>query len=73
VLPPKRHIVGKAHTVAIERDNSNTRRRLAGFTQRAKVVSKKGGMVDLTLRLWHMLTSEPWFTKYRTLALSVYK
>ena len=42
------------------------------FTRRAKVVSKKR-VVDLTLRLWRMLTSEPWFTKYRTLALSIYK
>jgi len=25
VLPPERHIVGKVHTIAIERDNSNTR------------------------------------------------
>jgi len=73
VLPKKRHVVGKAHTVAIERDNSNTRHHLARFTRRTKVVSKKRGMVDLTLRLWHMLTSEPWFTKYRTLALSIYK
>ncbi|MDR2260360.1 MAG: hypothetical protein LBE06_05375, partial [Azoarcus sp.] len=25
VLPPERHIVGKSHTISIERDNSNTR------------------------------------------------
>jgi IS1 family transposase len=73
VLPPERHIVGRAHTAAIERDNSNTRHRLAGFTRRTKVVSKKAGMVDLAPRLWQALTSEPWFTKYRTLALSIYR
>jgi IS1 family transposase len=31
VLPPERHIAGKAHTGAIERDNSNTRRHLGRF------------------------------------------
>jgi insertion element IS1 protein InsB len=73
VLPRRRHVVGKAHTVAVERDNSDTRHHLARFTRRTKVVSKKAGMVDLTLRLWQALTSEPWFTKYQTLALSIYR
>ncbi|MGH8551470.1 MAG: IS1 family transposase, partial [Methylococcales bacterium] len=41
VLPPERHIIGKAHTVAIERDNSNTRHHLGRMTRRTKVVSKK--------------------------------
>jgi len=30
-------------------------------------------MVDLTLKLWQMLTLEPWFEKYQTIALSIYK
>ena len=72
-LPRRRRVVGKAHTVAIERDSSNTHHHLARLTRRTKVVSKKRGMVDLTLRLWRMLTSEPWFTKHRTVALSIYK
>jgi len=27
----------------------------------------------LTLKLWQMLTLEPWFEKYQTIALSIYK
>jgi IS1 family transposase len=33
VLPPERHVIGKTHTTNIERDNSNTRRHLEGFTR----------------------------------------
>jgi len=73
VLPPERHVVGKAHTVAIERDNSNVRHHLGRFTRRTKVVSKKVMMVDLTLKLWQMLTTEFWFEKYQTRALAIYR
>jgi insertion element IS1 protein InsB len=73
VLPPERHVVGKVHTVAIERDNSNTRHHLGRFTRRTKIVSKKVAMVDLTLKLWQVLTLEPWFEKYQAIALSIYK
>jgi insertion element IS1 protein InsB len=73
VLPPERHIAGKAHTVTMEQDNSNTRRHLGRFTRRSKIVSKKVAMVDLTLKLWQMLTLEPWFEKYQAMALSIYK
>ena len=38
-----------------------------------KIVSKKVAMVDLTLRLWQLLTLEPWFEKYQAMALSIYK
>jgi IS1 family transposase len=73
VLPPERHITGKAHTVAIERDNSNTRHHLGRFTRRSKIVSKKVEMVELTLKLWQILTLESWFERYQTIALSIYK
>jgi len=73
VLPPERHIVGKAQTVAIERDNSNTRHHLGRFSRRTKIVSKKVAMVDLTLKLWQILTLESWFEKYQATALSIYK
>ena len=43
VLPPERHIIGKTGTVAIERDNSNTRHHLGRFTRRTKVVSPGHG------------------------------
>jgi IS1 family transposase len=69
VLPPERHIVGKAHTSAIERDNSNTRHHIGRFTRRSKVVSKKSDMVDLTLKLWQTLTDEIYFRKYQAVAI----
>ncbi|MBZ5731035.1 IS1 family transposase [Francisella tularensis] len=40
VLPKKRHIIGKSGTVAIEKDNSNTRHNLARMTRRTKVISR---------------------------------
>jgi insertion element IS1 protein InsB len=42
IPPPERHVAGKAHTIDIEHDNSNTRHHLARFTRRTKVVSRKG-------------------------------
>jgi insertion element IS1 protein InsB len=45
VLPKEQHIIGKAHTQAIERDNSNTRHHLARMTRRTKVVSKSTDMI----------------------------
>jgi insertion element IS1 protein InsB len=49
ILPPERHIIGKAHTVTIERDNSNTRHHLGRMTRRTKVVSKKEAMIDASI------------------------
>jgi insertion element IS1 protein InsB len=57
VLPAERHVIGKEHTVCIERDNSNTRHHLGRFTRRTKVVSKCEEMVDLSLRIWHAVTT----------------
>ena len=73
VLPPERHIIGKAHTVSIERDNSNTRHHLGRFTRRTKVVSRKERMVDLTLRIWHAVTSTDLFFELQEKALAIYK
>jgi insertion element IS1 protein InsB len=72
VLPPERHIIGKMHTVDIERDNSNTRHHLGRFTRRTKVVSQKEAMVDLTLKLWHALTDDSVFRQFQTVAMSIY-
>ena len=72
VLPRKRHVVGKAHTVAIERDNSNTRHHLARFTRRTKVVSRSERMVELTLRIWHAVTTTDLFSRLQETALSIY-
>jgi insertion element IS1 protein InsB len=51
-LPTGRHIIGKAHTVAIERNNSNTRHYLGRFTRKTKIVSRSEAMVNITLKLW---------------------
>ena len=40
ILPPKRHVIGKAHAISIEHDNSNTRHHLGRFPLRTKVVSQ---------------------------------
>jgi IS1 family transposase len=73
VLPHKRHVIGKSHTVAIEQNNSNTRHHLGRFTRRTKVVSKKAEMVDLTLKLWHALTTEETFTSFQKTALHIFR
>jgi insertion element IS1 protein InsB len=52
VLPKERHVIGKAHTMAIEQDNSNTHHYLGRFTRLTKVVSKCDTMVDTSLKLW---------------------
>ena len=73
VLPPERHIIGKSGTHCIERDNSNTRHHLGRFTRRTKVVSKKSQMVDTSLKLWQALTQPEVFSRFQSLALSIYK
>lgn len=73
VLPPERHVVGKEHTVTIERDNSNTRHHLGRFTRRTKVVSKLESMVDLSIRLWRALQTPEVFAAFQRTALSIYR
>ena len=73
VLPPERHIVGKAYTIDIEHDNSNTRHHLGRFTRRTKIVSKKDEMIDISLRLWQALTQPDIFRQFQSIALSIYK
>ena len=72
VLPPERHIIGKSGTAAIEQDNSNTRHHLGRFTRRTKVVSKSDVMVDLTLRIWHAVTTTDLFVNLQKRALCIY-
>jgi insertion element IS1 protein InsB len=74
VLPPNRHIIGKAHTIDIEHDNSNTRHHLGRFTRRTKVVSQKEFMVDLTLRIWHAITTNAdLFGQLQKTAFSIFR
>ncbi|MCL1971003.1 MAG: hypothetical protein FWF66_06075, partial [Candidatus Bathyarchaeota archaeon] len=69
----ERHVIGKAHTVTIEQDNSNTWYHLGRFTRRTKVVSKCDTMVDTSIKLWSNLTTPDIFTQIQTIALSPYK
>ena len=73
VLPKKRHVIGKSHTVTIEQDNSNTRHHLGRFTRRTKVVSKRNKMVNTSSKLWQALTTPSIFTQIQTTALSPYR
>jgi insertion element IS1 protein InsB len=72
VLPPERHRIGKQYTVAIERDNSNTRHHLARFTRRTKVVSRLPHRVDITLRIWVAVTTTNLSDHLWQLAHSIY-
>jgi len=38
---PERHVIGKAYTITLEHDNSNTRHHLGRMSRSTKVVSKK--------------------------------
>ena len=71
-LAKHRHVVGKDQTVRIERDNSNTRDRLARMKRRTKVVSKKPEMVDISLRLWQAFEDPDMRSKHVETYLSLY-
>jgi len=73
VLPKDRHVIGKAHTIAIEQDNSNTRHHLARFTRRTKVVTQKSDMVNVSLKLWHAMTDSEIFAEFQAIALDIFK
>ena len=70
VLPQERHIIGKAHTVSIEQDNSNTRHHIGRFTRRTKTVSRSEEMVDITMRLWVNINKTEEFNKYQSILCS---
>ena len=73
VLPKERHVIGKAHTVAIERDNSNTRHHLGRMARRTKVVSHCEDMFNTTIKLWFYLTQPHVFMAYQEKALSIFR
>src|SRR5215469_8384891 len=72
-LPPERQVVGKAGTITIEHDNSNTRHHLARMTRRTKVVSKKPRMVYDSIKLWLALTTPNIFAHYQAIFLSIFR
>jgi insertion element IS1 protein InsB len=65
MLPAERHLIGKAHTVTIEQDNSTTRHHLGRMTRRTKGGSKKEFMVHASLKLWLALTNPSIFLHYQ--------
>jgi insertion element IS1 protein InsB len=74
VLPPERHVIGKKYTAAIERDNSNTRHHVGRFTRRTKVVSKSNFMINLTMKIWCIITSMPnVFKQYQQDMLCIFR
>ncbi len=73
VLPADRHVIGKEHTVTIERDNSNTRHHLGRMTRRTKVVSKKVKMIHASMKLWCTLTEPSIFRIYQATFLSIFR
>jgi insertion element IS1 protein InsB len=66
VLPKERRVIGKAGTVAIERDNSNTRHHLGRMTRRTKIVSKQEHMVNTSLKLCLALTTTEIFQQFQS-------
>ena len=72
VLPKERHLIAKAHTVAIERDNSNTRHHLGRMTRRTTIVSKKEEMVDDAITMCCALTQLEVVRRYQEIALSIF-
>ncbi|HBG34832.1 MAG TPA: hypothetical protein DER04_07185 [Holosporales bacterium] len=72
VLPSHRHVIGKAHTITIEQDNSNTRHHLGRMTRRTKVVSQKEHMIHASMKLWCVLTDPAVFKVYQATFLSIF-
>ena len=64
VLPKNRHVIGKEHTVSIERNNSNTRYYLGRFNRKTKIVSKSEYMLNLSLQLWWYICEQPHITEF---------
>jgi insertion element IS1 protein InsB len=73
VFPTARHVIGKSGTVAIERDNSNTRHHLGRFTRRTKVVSRNPAKVETALKIWCAMTNPDSFKNYHATALSIFR
>ena len=50
--PSAHHVITKAETTAIERNNSDTRHWLGRFHRKTKIVSKSREMVELSIALF---------------------
>jgi len=59
--------------VTIEQDISNTRHHLGWFTRRINVVSRSSYMVDLTLWIWHAVTTTDLFHQLQNTVAYIFK
>jgi hypothetical protein len=66
-------VIGKAGTITIEQDHSNTRHHLGRMTRRTKVVSKTEEMVYAAIKLWCALTQPITFAAFQQSALSIFR
>ena len=72
VIPEDQLFTGKDLTFPIEQDNSNVRHCLARFRRKAKVVSRRQTMVDLSLRLLHHLQDPATYAAYAKTFTSIF-
>jgi insertion element IS1 protein InsB len=71
-IPETQLFTGKDLTFGIEQDDSNIRQYLARFHRRSKVSSRSRKMVDLSLRLIQSLRETDKFSRYQSVALSIF-
>ena len=72
ILPKNRHIIGKAHTIAIEQNNSNTRHYLGRMTRRSKIISRSEEMLNIRLKLWCAFTEYGHFDQIYEVCKSIF-
>ena len=72
VLPKEKQVIGKTHTVAIERDNSNMRHHLGRMTRRTKIVSKSERMINVSIKLWCLLNTPETFEIFQNKFLAIF-
>jgi insertion element IS1 protein InsB len=72
VLPETQHVIGRAGTQTVERDNANTRHYSARMARRTKVVSKSLTMVDLSMKLGILFTDPVVYVQWQDVFLSVF-
>ena len=73
VLPAAQHVIGRAGTQTVERDNANTRHYSARMVRRTKVVSKSLTMVDLSIKLGVLFADPAVYTQWQAVFLSVFE
>ncbi len=72
VLPKDRHVIGKKHTVCIERHNSSTRNCSGRMTRRTTIVSKKEERGYGSINLWAPLETPEIFAHDQKIFLSMF-